>query len=115
MTSCAAMPGLHETITLQRGFMQRRRLVAATASPRVTPPLGHRGYIFGRRGYIMRWVSVSYLVGKLFLACWIYGCNRTYIDCWMTPNVDSGRVDIFILPIDDKLMELITYWVYNPR
>ena len=30
---------LHETITLQRGFMQRRRLVAATALPRVTPPL----------------------------------------------------------------------------
>ena len=33
----AATQGLHETITLQRGFMQRRRLVAATASHRVTP------------------------------------------------------------------------------
>ena len=34
----AATHMLHETITLQHGFMQRRRLVAATALHRVTPP-----------------------------------------------------------------------------
>ena len=36
---------LHETITLQRGFMQRCCIVAAAALHRVTPPKGHRDQV----------------------------------------------------------------------
>ena len=43
------MQGLHETITLQCGFMQRRRLVAATTSRRVTPPLDSISSSLGNR------------------------------------------------------------------